>query len=453
MHHGFTNAGSLAAVLLIATAPLASDSCIDKVIIELPREDSLTIPPEVIIKECSKVLSNREKQADEAVAKALTCRGRAYLDIGKGEPARQDFEELCKLRPRDPDALLKRALALGVLGRLDDAIQDAKGASILDPRSPDAHTILANLFKVSGDSKKALEAATTAIRLDATYAMAFYIRGLVYYDNEEPARCVDDLNRFLELSPFAGLREPDKPYLVRGLALIKLSRPKEAMCSILMANKLNPHSLKCLSSLSNVYATLGKWHLAARLAQECAQMAPTNLLIQMNNASAYAKIGKPDEAIQSIQKALRLSDPRDMNLVAAIGDVYKDLGKYEESLRYYDTALKRDPDCFGALTGKACILSTCPEPKLRDGQTAKRLALQAHNDKRMPEWKKWETLMPLAEAHAECGEFKEAIGLAKKALESVGSDLLYKTEILKKLGLFEKEEPYRAPTFGSEKKE
>ncbi len=366
----------------------------------------------------------------------------AYLDIGKTDDALKAFEDLCRLKPKNPDALLSRALALGMLNRLEEATHSVKDALDCNPHSPECYTVLANLYKVLGETNQALEAATQAIALDKSYSYAYYIRGLVYYEKEDPIRCLADLDRFLTLSPFAGIRQPEKPYLIRGLALLKLNRPKEAMSSLLMARKLNPLSVDCLSSLAGVYGALGKWHLASHIAQECSRLAPKSVPIHLNNASAYAQIGNVDQAVKSIKCAILYCDLKDGSFLAAIGDVYRELGRYEDALKYYESALSRDADCYGALIGKACILASCPEEKLRDGPKAKQLVLRVHSNQRVPEWKKWQSLVPLAQACAECGEFNEATRLARKALESVESDEVHKEEIFKKLHLFEKRKPF-----------
>jgi hypothetical protein len=61
----------------------------------------------------------------------------------------------------------------------------------------------------------------------------------------------------------------------------------------------------------------------------------------------------------------------------------------------------------------------------------------------LSEWKSWFELNTLAGAHAENGNFKEAIQWQKKALELGSDDKEFLDKARQRLKLFEKSEPYR----------
>jgi tetratricopeptide (TPR) repeat protein len=77
-----------------------------------------------------------------------------------------------------------------------------------------------------------------------------------------------------------------------------------------------------------------------------------NALPYIGRGNAYLASGQPDEALADYNCALRLK--RDLPAVAALkGEALSKLGRYEEAVRSFDTALKARPDDAEALGGRA----------------------------------------------------------------------------------------------------
>ena len=127
-----------------------------------------------------------------------------------------------------------------------------------------------------------------------------------------------------------------------------------------------------------------------------------------------------------------------------IGKANGNLGRHNSAIEFFDKGLQMDPDHFQSLIEKAHLLATCPEEKLRNGAQALKLATRAYENKNTRDWQKWQPAMVLAEAHAESGNFKEAVRFAKEALGRAGPDFGRRDEFLEKLSLFQKNMPYRA---------
>jgi tetratricopeptide (TPR) repeat protein len=428
--------------LLVSHKCAADDPPSLNMIFELPVTDTLTIDQGTIIDRCRSLLKDRKKLTPETLAKALRARGLAYIRSAKYDDAGKDFEELSKLSPKDAEAHYYMAVVLGAQNRLDEAIDEARRAIELNPKFPNSHLVLGTFITAKGDRKGALESFNKVISLDSKYAQAYYFRAQLQLPSN-PAKSLEDLNRFLELSPLYDLANREYPYYYRGLALYMLNRPKEALASLLMARKLNGKSPFVARSLGEVYAALGKYHLALHYGEQVVRADPDSPVGYALVAAYKAKIGSKKGINTAIEKALALSQSHP-DYLAIVGGIYFELGDYERSLRNLDKALELKLAHYEALLYKASLLATCPKGKYRNGVEAVRLASMALKDDNLPEWGKWAPTMVLAEAHAESGNFKEAVRFAKEALERAGPDFGRRGEFLEKLSFFEKKMPYRA---------
>ena len=87
-------------------------------------------------------------------------------------------------------------------------------------------------------------------------------------------------------------------------------------------------------------------------------------------------------------------------------------GKYAEAIRFYQAALKAQPDQEGVLNNLAWLLATCPEAAFRSGPEAVRLATRACE---LSGYAKPLLIGTLAAAQAEAGDFQAAIATAERA--------------------------------------
>jgi tetratricopeptide (TPR) repeat protein len=194
--------------------------------------------------------------------------------------------------------------------------------------------------------------------------------------------------------------------------------------------------------LALTYADLGKFLLAAHYAEEVIRLVPNRGDGYGLAAKYYAKSGRAKEALQAVEKLLKLSRA-DPNGLSMAGEAYMELGRFREALDSFDKALRPNPDYYFALLAKASLLATCPDPKLRDGNQAVKLASRAYQTESLRSWQRWEPAMVLAEAHAEAGNFEEAVRFGRQALEIAGRDFGRRAEFLEKVALFEKRMAYR----------
>jgi predicted Zn-dependent protease len=145
-------------------------------------------------------------------------------------------------------------------------------------------------------------------------------------------------------------------------------------------------------------------------------------------------------ACSSAIAAGKLSGPELASAYSIRGQIQNALGLQQSAVEDLDRALasgSRDPEVYNSL---AWILATSPQDALRNAARAKELALTACELTRYQEPNLVDTL---AAAHAEAGEFADAVQFQKKALESPEFDKRSGREARERLALYFAGRPYR----------
>ncbi|MCD6217565.1 tetratricopeptide repeat protein [bacterium] len=150
-----------------------------------------------VIENMTRVL---ELQPDNAIA--LEYRGMAHYEIGSHfKLATEDFSRLIELSPKRAMLYFRRGLAFNQGGYSIEAIDDYMAALKLDPDITQAYRKLWWLFKMSRDSETAIKFCDELVNIHFKHASPYYLRGLVYFNNEEYTNALEDFNRALGINP------------------------------------------------------------------------------------------------------------------------------------------------------------------------------------------------------------------------------------------------------------
>ena len=125
---------------------------------------------------CTTVIQSGEVSNSD-LALAFNNRGFAYSAKGQHDRAIQDFDQAIKLNPNYAIAFNNRGVAYGAKGQHDRAIQDFDEAIKLNPcerRQPS--TIAASPTGPKASTTTPSRTYDQAIKLNPSYAIAFYIR-------------------------------------------------------------------------------------------------------------------------------------------------------------------------------------------------------------------------------------------------------------------------------------
>ena len=147
-----------------------------------------------------------------------------------------------------------------------------------------------------------------------------------------------------------------------------------------------------------------------------------------------------DWAIADYTRAIRLR-PKNALAYANRGSACREKKDFDGAVADFTEAVRLMPDKIDHLTSLASLLATCPHDGLRDGSRAIKLALRACE---LSAWKDFASLHALAAAHAECGDFKQAITCEKRATAVSALNSACLEEGRRRLKLYEQGKPDRA---------
>jgi len=234
-----------------------------------------------------------------------------------------------------------------------------------------------------------------------------------------------------------------------GRALVRRGAPgdaREAFLDFQEALKLNPNHAKAHNNFANLLKVLGDPGEAIKHYQAAIRKDPGYAEAHNNYANLLAQLGRPDDAIREYREAIRinpdLAEPHN-NLATVLADhgefdeaiqqcreairlkpgfpeahhnlagVLAARGRLAEAIREYRATIGLRPDWAMARGELAWLLATGPDPNLRNGREAVRLAEELCL---LTDRKDLRFLDLLAAAYGEAGMFREAAATAREAI-------------------------------------
>lgn len=187
--------------------------------------------------------------------------------------------------------------------------------------------------------------------------------------------------------------------------------------------------------------------LAIRDFDEVLRLKPDNPSAYNNRGIAWEAKGQIQEALGNFSEAIRL-DPNFANYRVNRGNAFRRLGRFQDALADYDAAIDRDNNFAPAYANRAWIRATCPVESLRDGNKAVASATRGCD---LTQSRSAAFLDVLAAAHAEAGNFDEAVKNAKAAIANLpGGDSNTRTRFEAHLKQYEGKKPWREDVPSSE---
>jgi tetratricopeptide (TPR) repeat protein len=233
----------------------------------------------------------------------------------------------------------------------------------------------------------------------------------------------------------------------RGAAQAGLERWNEALNDCMRAVDLGLSSHEILGNLGQICIRLQKFdsavshftraielcdrdaeyfhgrgyaHLAVRAIEpaiadlsRAIQLAADGPTCHLYRGHCYLQLGDFDRAIDDLSEALKRA-PDSADAYVARARAYYEREMFSNAIADALATLRIEPENAEALNLLAWIQATCSSPELRNGGSAVANAQRACDVARPAEWYHLGTL---AAAHAEAGQFDDAVRCARRALD------------------------------------
>jgi arylsulfatase A-like enzyme/Flp pilus assembly protein TadD len=237
---------------------------------------------------------------------------------------------------------------------------------------------------------------------------------LGYVGSSSPSRIEDELATLEVSGVDASLVLADVARYARAWGAFSQTRDYEKAESILVELMTRyPKSVPILNLLGQTLLEMGRPSEGLVLLRRAVDLAPEDLALRLQHARAAEAAGELGEAEQSLRAAADL-EPCGEKPHIKLANLLAVRGRYAEQIRVLSEALERCPDVQAFKNDYAYVRATSPDPSVRDGFEALRIALEVTlgENSSNPAF-----LDTLAAAYAENGEFDKAVETSRQALE------------------------------------
>jgi tetratricopeptide (TPR) repeat protein len=302
----------------------------------------------------------------------------AHLNLAAALFLRQEYDEALTHCRRAIDLDPENAPSYSNLGQILKARDDLGGAVAayrraiaLDPEFTDAYTNLGNALALQGEHDQAEDAYRKGIELDPNDPLNHYNLGNLLRERGDFDAAAEAYRKVTELAPgFA----PGHNNL--GVAEFRRGRIHAAIEAFRRTLELDPGRTEQRFTLGNLYLGKGELERAIAAYRRVIEDEPAFVGAHLNLGVALTRRGDVDDAIAAWRRTLEL-EPDQALAHLNLGRAYNSRGDRENAATHFSRAVELGRSEPWALNDLAWILTSAPEPGLRDPERAVELAKRA----------------------------------------------------------------------------
>lgn len=244
-------------------------------------------------------------------------------------------EEILKVVPGQPNALLLQALAKAYLGELADALGVLQRLTGLHPKWHAAHYELGMLYKRMGMGDKALSSLRQSLALNAESSKTWLAIADIHSANGDSAAA--DSAYIMQLRYADG-----NPRLLAAAAAMASNDIPVAERSLKEYLAQNPTDVAAIRMLAEVAARLGRDFDAQNLLERCLELAPGFQFARQNYAYILNRSNRFEKALEQANRLLE-SDPGNMSFRNLKAVALSKIGDFETAIVLYREVLSENP--------------------------------------------------------------------------------------------------------------
>ncbi len=204
------------------------------------------------------------------------------------------------------------------------------------------------------------------------------------------------------------------------------------------ALQIDPNCVQAFIYLAAIHLKRSDPDRALAAANKAIQIDPEYGEAYNARAVINRSIGHIKQALKDLDQAIRL-DPTDANVVFSRAFFKVELGDYNSALADVEAAIRLDPSNAESHHGRAWILATCPDARIRSGAQAVASAARACE---LTNFKNPRFVSTLAIAYSETGDFAAAVKWQESAIALLAANDPERREYSKLLDRYKAGKPH-----------
>lgn len=302
--------------------------------------------------------------------------GRAHFARGEYEQARQEFESAIQLRPDYMPARLAQIQVSLLRGDSDAAMRQADETIRIAPNNIEARVMKAAAMQRLGRFDDARTLLTEVLDKQPKQVDSLLELGVLDLNQKKLKDAEQDFGRAWDANPnnLRGLLGESRAYLMD-------SQPDKSVQLVETEAAKRPANLDLQREVGNAEMNAGRYDkavttyqgLLARLSDPKQQSGVWTLM-----GEAYLRKGDVQQSINSMERAHQ-GQPNNSSLATDLGLLYEMQNKTDVARKYYEMAIKIDPNNALALNNLAYLISET------NGDLDVALTYATHAKQRLPE--------------------------------------------------------------------
>lgn len=348
-------------ILLLFVLSCSSEDEVKK-IASKPQGQTVDPRSRVLLLEAHRALSQRElhetlnlldqvERYNPNLPEAQFLRGRAWLEMKRFADARAAFQGILKRYPNYEAAWHSLGDVAYAQDKLREALSYYRKEDAINP-TPQTWYNIGNVYRRLGQPDSAFGAYQRSIKLEGTYAPAFYALAELDVERDRTDAALKSARESFRLQP----GNVEYAYLV-GSLLFQKGDLVEAETILRQTAERFPWHHSTLYTLGQVLQQAGKGDEAASFYAQAedarvreaeirqitrdARRHADSSLAQIALAEEFIRAGRPDDALQHFQVALAL-DPDNLTIKQNIASLSLARGEVDKALRLCEEIVRSD---------------------------------------------------------------------------------------------------------------
>ena len=238
-------------------------------------------------------------------------------------------------------------MQLQLNGQIDEARQIYESILRLDPRNANAHHLLGCIFKGLGQCDEGIASISTAIDIAPQHAMFFNNLGACYQEKKEFIVAEMCFERALAL-------DPQNIDAICNLTRLfeQVNKNERALQLIESAMQFAPNHPHILTVASNLCLGMLRFESALQFAERALAQKPEDMQAQLARVNALSRLNRNQEALIALEAFASTPSSLPLNVLVQKAGFEETLGKLDDACKTYDIAISLYPKEVGLLAAR-----------------------------------------------------------------------------------------------------